>query len=124
MASITATGLGHQIGLGQALADLQASGQHEGVGDAAADDQLIDVGRQALEDGELGATLEPATMATSGRFGVGQGFGDGVDLGGQATGRRRQWGELGDAVGRAFGTVGGAEGVVHKDVAQGGHLLC
>jgi hypothetical protein len=33
-------------------------------------------------------------------------------------------GELGDAVGGAFGAVRGAEGVVHKDVAQGGHLLC
>ena len=32
-----------QVGLGQRLADLQAGGQHEGVGDAAADDQLVDL---------------------------------------------------------------------------------
>ena len=42
----------------------EPGGQHEGVGDAAADDQAVDVLRQALQDGELGAeTLLPATMA-------------------------------------------------------------
>ena len=35
-------GLVQQVRLGQALANLQACGQHEGVGNAAADDQTID----------------------------------------------------------------------------------
>ena len=56
-------------------------------------------------------------------FGVRQGLGDGVDLGRQQRAGAGDGGKLGDAVGGAFGAVGGAEGVVHEDVAQGGHLL-
>ena len=48
MASITAARFADQVGLGQRLADLQAGGQHEGVGDAAADDQLVDLAGQRL----------------------------------------------------------------------------
>ena len=67
-------------------------------------------------------TLEPATMASSGRFGWASALRDGVDLGRQqraGAGDRR---ELRDAVGRGLGAVRGAEGVVHEDVAQRRHL--
>ena len=47
IASITALASSTQVGLGQALADRQARGEHEGVGDAAADDQLVDLLRPA-----------------------------------------------------------------------------
>ena len=49
--------LGDQVGLGERLADRQARGEQEGVGDAAADDQLVDLLRERLEDGELGRDL-------------------------------------------------------------------
>ena len=55
IASITASASSDQVGLGQALADRQARGEHEGVGDAAADDQLVDLLRQRLQDRQLGA---------------------------------------------------------------------
>ena len=46
----------HQLGFGQALADGLAFGQQEGVGDAAADDQLIHLVGQGFQDGQLGWT--------------------------------------------------------------------
>jgi hypothetical protein len=116
-------GLAHQVRLGQALADLQARGQQEGVGDAAADDQAVDLARQALQDGQLGADLGAGDDGHQRPLGVGQGLGDGVDLGGQQRAGAGHLGVLGDAVGGALGAVGGAEGVVDVDVAQGGHLL-
>jgi hypothetical protein len=121
MASITAW-LHHQVGLGQALADLQAGGQHEGVGDAAADDQAVDVLRQALQDGQLGADLGAGDDGHQRALRVGQGLADGVHLGRQQRAGAGDGGGLGDAVGGAFGAVRGAEGVVHEDVAQGASL--
>ena len=56
--------------LAQRLADLDAGGRQEGVGDAAADDQLVDLVEQCLEHLSLVDTFEPATMATSGRAGL------------------------------------------------------
>ena len=47
-------GIGHQIRLGQAFADLQTRSQHEGVGNATADDELVHLVGQRLEDGQLG----------------------------------------------------------------------
>ena len=48
--SMTALRLADQVGSASDLADRQAGGQHEGVGDAAADDQLVDLVGQALQD--------------------------------------------------------------------------
>jgi hypothetical protein len=62
-------------------------------------------------------------MATSGRFGLRQGLGDGVDLGRQQRPGAGGLRVLGDAVGGGLGAVRGAEGVVHEDVAQLRHLL-
>ena len=42
-------GVPDEVGLGQRLADLEAGGQHEGVGDATADDQAVHVLGQALQ---------------------------------------------------------------------------
>jgi hypothetical protein len=117
-------GLGgvQQVGLGQALADGQAFGQHEGVGDAAADDQAVDLAGQRLQDGQLGADLAAGHDGHQRPLRVGQRLGDGVDLGRQQRAGAGDRGELGNAVGAGFGAVRGAEGVVHEDVAQRGHL--
>ena len=116
-------GLGQQIGLGQALADLQAGGQHEGVGDAAAHNQLIDVIRQTFENGQLGRDFGARHDGHQRTLGRQQGGRDGVHFRGQqraGAGYRRK---LGDAVGAGFGAVSRAECVVYKDVAQRSHLF-
>ena len=85
--------------------------------------EAIDVLRQALQDrAAWSRPCEPATIATSGRFGSRERLGDRVDLGGEqrpGAGDRR---ELGDAVGRRLGAMRGAERVVDEDVAERRHL--
>ena len=115
-------GLGHQISFGQTFANLQARSQHEGVGDAAAHNQLVHVLRQAFEDGQLGRHLRARHDGRQWAFGVGQGFANRVDLGRQQRPGTGDRGELGDTVGRALGAVGGAKGVVHIDIAQRSHF--
>ena len=116
-------GLAHQAGFGQALADRQAGGEQEGVGDAAANDQAVDLGRQALQDRQLGADLGAGDDGHERALRTGQRFRDGIDLGREQRAGAGQLGELGDAVGAGLGAVRGAEGVVNEDVAQRGHLL-
>ena len=67
-------------------------------------------------------TLLPATIATSGRFGVGERLRDRVDLGGEQRARAGDRRELGDAVGGRLGAVRGAERVVDVDIAERRHL--
>ena len=91
--SMTARAWSSRSGSARLLPDLQAGGQHEGVGNAAADDQTIDLARQRLQDRQLGADLgaRPRWPA-SGRFGVGQRLGDGVHLGRQqGAGASHSW---------------------------------
>ena len=67
-------------------------------------------------------TLEPATMATSGRVGFAKRLAQGIELGGQqraGAGDRR---EFRDTVGGRLGAMRGAERVVDIDVAQRGHF--
>ena len=102
---------------------VQAGREHEGVGDAAADDQRVDLRGERLQDRELGRDLgagddrhqrplrvarAPAPSASSSAASSGPA---------QATGAN-----LRDAVRRRLGAVRGAEGVVHVDVAERGHL--
>src|SRR3970040_149314 len=42
------------LALGQRLSDRAACGQKKGVGDAPAHDELVDLGREGLQGGELG----------------------------------------------------------------------
>ena len=80
-----------QVGLAQRLADVDAGGGEEGVGDAAADDQLVDLARAATSSTvSLVETLEPATIATSGRAGSCSAALERVELGRPAAGRRRR----------------------------------
>jgi hypothetical protein len=112
-----------QIGLGQRIADALAGGEQEGVGDAAADDQLIDLVGQRLQDGQLGGNLGAANDGDQRALRVEQRLAQGVDLGAHQHAGAGDRGEFGDAVGGCFGAVGGAEGVIDIDVAQLGHLL-
>jgi hypothetical protein len=103
------------------LPTVAGSGQ-EGVGDAAADDQLVADLARLLRTSSLVDTLEPATMAAIGLAGA-QRLAQCVQFGGQQRAGGGDLGELGYAVGGTFGAVGGAEGVHHEHVAQGGVLL-
>src|SRR3954447_22537423 len=46
-----------ELGFAQRLADVHSGRGHEGVGNPAADDQLIDLFRELCEDRELGRNL-------------------------------------------------------------------
>jgi len=116
-------GFFHQVQLRQGLADGQVAGGHEGIGDAAADDELIHLFRQGLENGELGGDLGPGHDGHQGPLGGFQGAGQGVQFGGEEEAGTGHGGELGDAVGGGFRPVGGAEGVIHIDVAELGHFF-
>ncbi len=112
-----------QVGLGQRLADLQAGGQHEGVGDAAADDQVVDLVGQGFQDRQLGRHFRAGDDGHQRMRRLVQRAAQRVELGAQQRAGAGDGRELGDAVGGGFGAVGGAECVVHIDVAQLGHLL-
>ena len=116
-------GFAYQVGLGQAFADLQTRSQHEGVGNAAAHNQLIHIFRQRLQDGEFGADLGTGDDRGQRAFGRGQRFADGIDFGGQQRPGASHRRELRDAVSGALGAVRGAECVVHINVAKCRHLL-
>ena len=75
------TGLGQQGGLGQAFTDGQTSRQHEGVGNAAAYDELIDLIGQALQNRQFGADLAASHDGGQRALGLCQRFGQGVNLG-------------------------------------------
>ena len=116
--------LGQQVGLGQTLANLQASSQHEGVGNAATDDQLVHLVGQALEDSEFGRHLGAGHDRHQRAAGVGQRQGDGIHFGRQQRAGAGHGSKLGNAIGGGFGAVRRAKGVVHKNIAQAGHLAC
>ena len=116
-------GLVDEVVFGERFADLLARSEQEGVGDAAADDQLIDLVGEAFEDGQLGRHLGATDDGHQRPRRLGEGLGQGFEFGGDAGAGAGDLGELAHAVGRGLGTVGGAEGVHHPDVAQRGHLL-
>ena len=103
------------------LPDGQARGEHEGVGDAAADDELVDLGGEGLQDGELGGDLRAGDDRHQRALRVRERAAQGVQLGGQQRPGAGDLRELRDAVGGGLGAVRGAEGVVGVHVAQRGH---
>ena len=111
-----------EIGLGKRIADSRAGREQKGVGDASADDQRVDLRHQRVSIDSLVDTLEPATMATSGRAGCASALPNAsssaaINGPAHATGAN-----AGDAVRRRFGTMRRTEGVVDVDVAQVRHL--
>ena len=112
----------HQGRFSQALADGQARCQHEGIGNAAAHDELVDLVGQALQDGQFGRDLAACHDGHQGALGLRQGLRHSVNFCCQqwpCTGDGRV---LCDAVGAGLGAVRGAKSVVHKDVAQRSQL--
>ena len=108
--------------LAQRLADLDAGGRQERVGDAAADDQLVDLVEQRLEHRELGRDLRAGDDRHHRPRGLGQRALERLELGDQqrpGAGDRRK---LRHAVGAGLGAMRGAEGVHHEHVAQRRHL--
>ena len=79
-----------QVGFAQRLADRQPLGEQEGVGDAAADDQLVHFSDSDSSTVSLVETLEPPTMATIGRAGCAQRLAQRVEF------RRQQQAGAGD----------------------------
>ncbi|MCY1529351.1 hypothetical protein D9M68_644900 [compost metagenome] len=116
-------GLVDLIGFGQRLADGQAGGEHEGIGDAAAHDQLVDLVGQRLQDGQLGRHFGAAHDGDERTLGFVQRAAQGFQLGLQQGAGAGHGREARNAVGGGLGPVGRAEGVIDVDVAQRRHLL-
>ena len=115
-------GVIHQTRLSQTFANTQTGGQHEGVGNAAAHNQLVHILGKGLQDGEFARHLAAGHDSHQRALRASQSFADGVNLGRQeraSAGNRRV---LGDAVGGAFGAVRGAKCVVDKNIAQRGQF--
>ena len=115
IAAITARASSTSAGSARLLPIGKPVGEQEGVGDAAADDQPVDV----LRPGSAGSSAwsRPCSRRRSrpaAASGCASALRDRVDLGGEqrpGAGDRR---ELGDAVGRRLGAVRGAERVVAR----------
>ena len=122
-------GLGHHflavvdlLGVEEGLAHGIALGGQEGVGHAAADDEGIHLFEEVVDDVELVGDLGAAEDGHEGTLGIGQSLAHDADFlldevaadGGQI---------VGHTGGGGVGAVGGAEGVVDKDIGQGGQLL-
>ena len=67
-------------------------------------------------------TLEPATIASSGRFGCASALVMASISAASSGPAQATLANCGDAVGAGLGAVRGAEGIVHEDVAQRRHL--
>ena len=108
----------------QGLADVAAEGLDEGVAHAAADDEVVHLADEVLQDRELGGDLGAADDGGQRALGVLQDVVDGLDLAFHQVAEHLVVREvLGDEGGGAVGAVGRAESVVHIAVSVGGELL-
>ena len=112
-----------QVRLRQRVADAFAGSEQEGVCDAAADNQLVDLVSQRLEDGQLGRHLRAGNNGHQRASRVFKRAGKSVDFTAHEEACTSHWRIFGDTVGCGFGAVRGAEGVIDVDVAELGHLL-
>jgi hypothetical protein len=115
-----ARGVEH-VGFVQRLADRDPGGSEEGVGDAAADDELVDLGEQRLQHRELGRDLGTGDDRDQGPCGLRERARQRVELAHQQRTCTGDRGEPRHPVGARLGTVGRAEGIHHEDVAERGH---
>jgi len=112
-----------QGGLVQGLAHGLARGGEEIVGDAAAHDEVVDLARQRLQDGQFAGDLGPAHDGRQRTGRMDHDLAQRLELGheqGPGAGDGR---ELRHGVGRGLGAMGRAERVHDVHVAQGGHFL-
>lgn len=112
-----------QVRFVQRLADRVAGGGDEGVGDAAADNELVDLADEAGQQFKLGADLAAGDDGEQWLGGREQGLGERVQFGHEQRATGGDGGEADDAMGGGLGAVRGAEGVHDEDVAEGGILF-
>src|SRR5579863_9427853 len=105
----------------QRLADVHAAGGEEGVGDAAADDQLVNLFQQRLEHRELGGDLGATDDGHQRSGGVLQRALQCLQFPHQQGSRARHRRVARYPVGAGLGAVCGAEGVHDKHFAQPRH---
>ncbi len=101
-----------------------SGGEYEGVGDATADDQRVDLGSEIRKHRQFGRHLRAGDDRDERTRRIGQRLAERVELGGEqraGAGNRRV---TGDAVRGRLGAMRGAEGVVDIDVTERGHLSC
>ena len=104
----------------QRFADGFAFRQQEGVGDTAADDELVDFVRQRFEDGQFGGHFAAGNNRHHRARGLFQGFAQSVEFARHQYAGAGNGCGLGNGLGRGLGAVGGAERVIDEHVAQGG----
>ena len=108
-----------QLGLPQAIADLVCVGQQEGVGDASADDQHVDLARQRFVSiDELGRHFRSRYDRDQRTLRFRKRLAERIEFRCQQRTRARDRRELGDALRRRFGTVRRTECIVGIHVAQ------
>ena len=116
-------GQGQLVVLDQGLADAQATGLKEGEDHAAAQDELVHLGKHGLDDGDLGRDLGAAHDGGKGPLGNVHGALQVVELLLQQEAGHGGRQEGGDASGGPVRAVRRAEGVVDKEVGVHGELL-
>ena len=112
-----------QVMLRQTLADFQPSRQHEGVGNAAAHNQLVNIGSQGFQNRQLGGHLAARHNGHQRTPGLRKGLGNRVHFSRQQRAGTRHRCKPGNAVSGCFSAVGGTKRVVHKHVAQSRHFF-
>ena len=109
--------------LDQGGADCLALRLVEGEDHAPAQEDLVDLVDERLDDADLGRDLGPADDGREGPLGVGDGAVEVVELLLHAEAGDRRGEVLGHALGLAVRAVGRAEGVVDVDLGVGGERL-
>ena len=108
-----AGGVGH-VALGQRAADVDALGEQEGVGHAAADGQAVQLADQVFQEVQLGRDLGPADDTDDRLLRIAEGGVQSVQL--AAHGFAGVGGDVVcDPFGRGVGAVCGREGIVDRD---------
>ena len=103
-----------QVRLVQGFADRVTGSGQEGVGNAAADDQLVADLAQAVQHVEFGRDLGAGNNRRHWLGRSAEGFAQCVQFGSQQWASSGDFGELGHAMGRTLGAVSGAEGIHHE----------
>ena len=112
-----------ELGLSQRFSDLLSGRQQERIGDAAPHDKLIHLLRKVIQNGELRRHLAAAHDGHQGMLSFLHGLREGVDFSGHQGAGAGHFRQARHAFRRSLRAVRGAEGVVHKDVAERGILL-
>mmetsp|Transcript_56328 Transcript_56328/g.155511 ORF Transcript_56328/g.155511 Transcript_56328/m.155511 type:complete len:454 (+) Transcript_56328:206-1567(+) len=112
-----------EVLLNERRAGGHAAGGKEGEDHAAANDDLVALLDQGLEDGDLRRDLGAADDGSKRLLAVRDGAVKELKLLGKEEARNRRGEELGHALGRGVGAVGGAERVVDEKVERSRELL-